>query len=136
MGAAEVPWGAAGMAGEELPEVGGFREAEAAGDECDRCIGVRRQPLGLQGDPCVDDLLDGLAGGGQAGAGEGLDGVAQAPCVVLGAACAGVGAFELGAEAGVDLADGVLVACLAGLRQAVDVQQQGGELELEDLLRR
>lgn len=83
-----------GVAGEELSEVGGFVEAEAAGDGRHRIVGVGEQALGLQGDAAVDDVLDGLPGGGGAGAGEGFDAAAEVLCVVGGAAGGGVPAFQ------------------------------------------
>src|SRR5689334_19227170 len=52
---------------EELPEVSGLREAQHAPDGRDRKAGMYQQPLGLQGDTVVDEILRGTARSGQTG---------------------------------------------------------------------
>jgi RimJ/RimL family protein N-acetyltransferase len=106
---------------------------EAARDGGHRLVCVREQALGLERHARVDDLLDRLPGGRQAGAGEGLDAVPEEPGVVLGAPGRCIGAFELAAETGVHLAAGEGVLAPGRSRQPVDVQQHGGQLQLKDL---
>jgi hypothetical protein len=65
------------VAGEELAEVGGFAEPEAAGDHGHGLVGVGEQALRLERDAGVDEVLGRLPCGGRAGAGEGLEGAAQ-----------------------------------------------------------
>ncbi|WP_319690653.1 hypothetical protein [Streptomyces sp. ME19-01-6] len=91
------------------------------------------EPLGLEGDAGIDGLFGGLPGGGPADAGEGFDDVAQAVGIVLGAPGGGVGALQLGAEAGsVDLAAGVRVGVRPAVREASDAQQKSGEQQAQD----
>jgi hypothetical protein len=54
----------AGVTGEELAEVGGFGKAQATGDGRHRFVGVGEQSLPFQSDSAVDDVFDGLPGGG------------------------------------------------------------------------
>lgn len=63
----EAAWGVAGLAGEELPEVGGFGESDHPADRGDGQVGVYEQALRLQGDARVDEFLGGAAGGGLTG---------------------------------------------------------------------
>ena len=64
---------------EERGEVGRVAEADATADRGDREIGVGEQATGLERDPAVDDLLGGLACGGDRGPAEGAWRVARAP---------------------------------------------------------
>src|SRR5690349_9695713 len=135
MAAAEVARRRAAVPGEELAEVGGLAEAQAAGDHGYGLVGVREQALRLERDAGVDEVLGWLPGRGRAGAGEGLDRAAQPPGIVLGAAAARIAALKLGPEPSVDLAAPPRVRLAARPGQPIDVQQQGRHLQPQDLRR-
>lgn len=89
VGAAPAAGRQAGLTLEEGSEVRGVGEADVLGAAGSGQVGVGEQPLGLQQDAPVEELLGAQAGGGAGGAGEGAPVIAEGLRVVVDMVVAG-----------------------------------------------